>query len=678
MPSRRDAWQRAGLAAVASLAPFVFYYRYIVANRPSSLTITNDFLHLSYRYKVFLLDTLASGNVRFWSPGEGAGFPLFSSPFVQFFYPLNLPLALYYRVAGGYSVVDHQTFTVLGIAVFSLGLFLWLETLVPSRRSVLFATVLVGLSWKLGEILRFPNAVHTAAWIPWILYAVTAITGDPKHKKGRITLFVSCVMLLTAGYPYYVYYCLFLVVPWVLLLLATRTRRVLMSGEHVLDIRRLLVTLVIAPAAALALCAPYLRKMSELLEETTDRGGGNYAYSTAYEFTFSDTVGSLVFPPAAQAEGWYYFSILGVLLIAAFAVGVVREQDKRDQRLLVIAAVWFGLLSYITYQDESVLFEFLWHYLPGFSKLRVWGRMGIILLPIIALVLARGHQYCETLRGRRAVVVALGVIVTAVLINGVQRWLLSEQLFDPYWNNGFAHLHGRESQFLRFTWIAALSLATPLLMMARRPAASARVLTGVTAVWLLVGLSDIRAGGGSEQWARDAAEVEGEEIRMVRDYEEVFAASFSEPRVQKRTALTYPSLNVGVVPNWYFERYTTFLKKHRRNGNFGRFMGIKDGQRIYVTQALDRGASLERFLADADRARGTAKATVKAYDGDVLDLAVSAQKPVYVSFIDNWNEDWRVLVDGRDAKMERPFGTFKGVRVEAGEHRVRFEYVPFF
>jgi hypothetical protein len=87
--------------------------------------------------------TLTSGNVRFWSPGERAEFPLFASPFVQFFYPLNLPLALYYRVAGGYSVVD-----------------------------------------------------------------------------------------------------------------------------------------------------------------PTDRGGGNYAYSTEYEFTFSDTVGSLAFPPAAQAEGW--------------------------------------------------------------------------------------------------------------------------------------------------------------------------------------------------------------------------------------------------------------------------------------------------------------------------------------------------------------------------------------
>lgn len=293
--------------------------------------------------------TLASGNVRFWSPGEGAGFPLFSSPFVQFFYPLNLPLALYYRVAGGYSVVDHQRFTVLGIAVFSVGLFLWLDSLVPSRRSALF---------------------------------------------------VSCVMLLTARYPYYVYYCLFLVVPWVLLLIATRTRRVLISGEHVLDMRRLLVTLVITPAAALTLCVPYLRKMSQLLKETTDRGGGNYAYSTEYEFTFSDTVGSLVFPPAAQSEGWYYFSILGVLLIAAFAIGVIREEDKRDQRLLVIAVVWFGLLSYITYQDESVLFYFLWRYLPGFSQLRVWGRMGIILLPIIALVLARGHRHYETLRGR--------------------------------------------------------------------------------------------------------------------------------------------------------------------------------------------------------------------------------------------------------------------------------------
>ena len=48
----------------------------------------------------------------------------------------------------------------------------------------------------------------------------------------------------------------------------------------------------------------------------------------------------------------------------------------------------------------------------------------------------------------------------------------------------------------------------------------------------------------------------------------------------------------------------------------------------------------------------------------------------FVTFVDNWDPDWRVLVDGAPTAIGTAFGTFKAVAVPAGVHRVVFEYVP--
>jgi uncharacterized membrane protein YfhO len=37
---------------------------------------------------------------------------------------------------------------------------------------------------------------------------------------------------------------------------------------------------------------------------------------------------------------------------------------------------------------------------------------------------------------------------------------------------------------------------------------------------------------------------------------------------------------------------------------------------------------------------------------------------------------WTVSVDGKDAALLEPFGTFRGVVVDAGSHRLDFRYRP--
>ena len=83
------------------LWPFAFFFRYVIPNQTYSRFIGNDFIDLYYLPKVYLLDKLSSFDFPFWSPSEAAGYPFHSSPFNQAFYPLNLILAVLYRLLGG-------------------------------------------------------------------------------------------------------------------------------------------------------------------------------------------------------------------------------------------------------------------------------------------------------------------------------------------------------------------------------------------------------------------------------------------------------------------------------------------------------------------------------------------------------------------------------------------------
>ena len=48
-----------------------------------------------------------------------------------------------------------------------------------------------------------------------------------------------------------------------------------------------------------------------------------------------------------------------------------------------------------------------------------------------------------------------------------------------------------------------------------------------------------------------------------------------------------------------------------------------------------------------------------------------------MSFIDNWDPDWRATLNGKPVPVEQAFGTFKAVHIpDAGDGVVVFEYVP--
>ena len=157
---------------------------------------------------------------------EGAGYAFFSGPFTQTLYPLNLPLMAYYEWRGGYSQFDHQFFAIAGLGIYAIGLYLWLRRLESNSRAVFVAVLVSVVSFTLTELLRCPNAVHSAAWVPWILWGLTLTRFRRHHLRGPLVVCASSIMLVTAGYPYFSYYLIFLLPPYIVVALAASGRRV--------------------------------------------------------------------------------------------------------------------------------------------------------------------------------------------------------------------------------------------------------------------------------------------------------------------------------------------------------------------------------------------------------------------------------------------------------------------
>jgi hypothetical protein len=664
--------------------PFVYLHSLVFVIDGRYRALSNDFIDLYYKYKVYLLDNLANFHFPLWSPAEAAGYPFYSNPFTQAFYPFNVPLALIYKILGGYIPFDHQIFTILGVSIFALGLFMWLRLLNANLRAAVFAAIVMSVSFKVTEILRFPNAVHSAAWYPWILYALTRLILHRSAKEALISGVLLCLFLIclcAGGYPYYVYYAAFLFVPYLLALFVRPLRQRLISAQLVCW-KRAITVLILAGLVTGIICAPYLLATKHLMDQTTDRGGKNYEYSASYPFSFEDTVGSLVYPPAAQAEGWYFFSITALLMIVLYLLGNQADTGESWSKIFFIG--WIALISYTSYGRQSYLFDLLWKYMPGFSSLRAWGRLNIILVPIIAWLLSLAYASFETIisgsntsqtrkQPPHKKWIPLGILILGYsVILAVQIYLYQNEIYDRYWFLYFRQVSGNDVLFITYG-IAAFTALFLLLAVSRW-----NPVTSVGRSLVLVGLVLVAAlemeHVGTRTWTIENQQPQ-KHVRL--DVAKLDEVSFFHRRIAEYGTISLgANFSVGTVRNWYFNRYVSFLKKTQNEPAAQELLlGVETGQKVFFSQAIEY-ASISEFLKDAMRYPQTGR--LLFYNGDQLRWEIDAPIEGYLSFIDNWDNGWKAFVDSKPAKIDLLFGTFKSVRIPAGLHHVRISYQPGF
>lgn len=684
--------------------PFIYLFLYYIPVYPFPFGIDNDFTVLYYNYKVYLLDKLSNFNFPLWSPSEGCGYPFFSNPFTQSFYPLNIPLALFYKIFSGYSKVDHQVFTILGISIFSLGLFYWLRSLKIDQRSSAVAAIIMGLSFKITEILRFPNAIHTMAWFPWILYGITILAKDQKFLKPFLIISICFLMSLTAGYVYYVYYSLFLFIPYSIVLFFKGGRRIFYGKKDEPDFSWIKTARILCISFLLPviIISPYLFKMFQLLSQTTDRSGHSVAFSAHSEFSFSDSIGSLIYPPSANPEGWYYFGIIGVLIIILYITHSFSKSWKNnfDLWLISILVLWIILITAISYGQNSILFRLMWKIFPGFSYLRVWARINIILVPLWALLLAKSIFFFSRLarcsfknmKVNYPKVISI-ITISFILIFFIQVSLYYGGIFSGYWYkyiNTTAKFPGTLRMVMDF-WFMLMGLVSFLflfILFYRKGKITAFQVKLVRYAFLFVVLISAldTFPTGSQQWIKRKLN-----HRTRLDIDKCNIKSFQTNRVYLETTIRLDSVfSTGYVENWYFKKYIDFLNdnlmtydkiksKVIKDPDMNLFLGCTNGKKIYFTKT-NSFLSVRDFIADSQESERRASFTfsISKYTGDELIMSIHSDANGWLSFVDNYDQDWYASINGSSMGIRLLFNTFKIIPVPKGDHTIQFRYHPSF
>jgi hypothetical protein len=262
--------------SIAALFPLVFLLPYVTTFAGHNVTLGNDFGPFYFVYKNYLLDFCRTGISRSGHPWKERGSP-FSRPVDTISLSTQYPAGNTISAEPGVYTPEHQVYTVTAICWFSLGLYIWLRSLKVEKRFAVFAAVNMAVSYKMVELIRFPNAAHEAAWYPWILLSLTMMAKSTDWRslwKWSALLAFSLICLFTAGYPYYVYYLPFLAGPYLMFMLVPRIRSAIFGIDR-MDWRRFLTGFLLACIIAVLICGPYLLNMrTDHHANTSGRAGG--------------------------------------------------------------------------------------------------------------------------------------------------------------------------------------------------------------------------------------------------------------------------------------------------------------------------------------------------------------------------------------------------------------------
>jgi hypothetical protein len=636
-----------GRVIAALVAFLLLYLSPFLLQNGAQYKIGNDFQIVYANYATYSVDAARAGFSPLWNPSEACGYPLLTNPFTAFFYPGRL---LTFILAAGsplYSWYHHQWYMVLGVCWLAVGTYVWLRSRGIERAAAVFAAGAIAIGFRVADIYRLPNAVHAAAWMPWILYAYDRWL-ERRVATGFLLGAFSLFCLATAGYPYYAVYAMPLLGSYILLRIA--------EGAGVLRASVAAASMTV-PVAFLVL--PYYSGMSRMLARTVDRSGGNYQYSTTHAWSYVDLLGGLFFPPSAMSEGWLYCGLVPLLIVLVWA-SVRRPLPKS---LLWIAGLTFGV-QLIAAGGDSFIFPAFWSFVPGMDTLRIWPRMTTILLFPLALLIGLAYDGLVSARiPDRLVQRAIWCI--AIVVAALQILLWTTKSYASYTLLYFPRLLSPVS-FVIATFVGAVFLTVWAFQRSRAH-------LGWAFVALLVTASDTGTYG-LKLWR----EYIGVPIPSASlDLPGYYSHFFTIPRTAGFGMVIPYAPTSGVIENWHYKTYAGFVQRYSKQPGFSELTG-SHGQKLFFSSTLHAPpAQFAQWWQNAQKTSAVATVYPNAsYNGNVLRVSYATPEPAYLIFVDNIDPDWRAYVNGAPAKLEASFGTFKAVRVPAGKGTVVFAYTP--
>ncbi len=684
-----------------------------------------------YPWREYAFDVLRSGHLPYWNPYSGAGAPLLANYQSALLYPFNW-FGLFLPLAWSMSVT-----AVLHLFIAGWGMWAFTGQLgVPAVGRGMSALAFAFTGYLVARLGTYPT-VFTAAWMPWMMWAVLKIMGDTRRQYiGWLAVFTALQLL--AGHAQTTWYSMLLVglfsAYW--------------GVTHRVRWQRMAV-LALAVVLGAGVASAQLLPTAELLAQSQRSSGVDYEKTMNFSYQpqrtmnfFSANVfgtpgdGSYSTPGGAFFEDAVYIGFTPLLSAFAAIITWAWGKLRRHNRPAFFATVPFWLVIVVVafvlaLGRYSPLFPFLYEHIPTFSMFQapvrwhIWTVFGLSVLAGIGTGMwTRGHW---VLFGTR---LATAAGIGAALLALVAFPFLPPELVQ---NRAIAPL------ILAVVVTGTLGAAAGVLTLAQpQDKSSSRYPWWMLAVWIVIAVDLSYAAWGLNPTAPSSFydPIENTTAATVRAYwpdrietnlkfEDGGYLQFYDYRITLNRLADYraselPNLNmldrIPLLNNFEplligsFMRYTTLVERYpaQRDNLLGAagvgYVYDEQGQRVELNAAAQRAWFVDTACWHNDR-EGVEQALIDNWDaGSVVhllgegDCAVSAadvQTNSVESLTDNANslvlnttvdhDSWLVLadsyypgwsaqVDGQPAGIVPANGMFRAVRVPAGAAEVRFDY----
>lgn len=95
-----------------------------------------------------------------------------------------------------------------------------------------------------------------------------------------------------------------------------------------------------------------------------------------------------------------------------------------------------------------------------------------------------------------------------------------------------------------------------------------------------------------------------------------------------------------------------------------------DAHQTTIIEATENALQLE------STSKGVQPATVSRKDGQTILIETQSPKNAFLIFTDTYYSGWHGYIDGKEVPIYRANVNFRAIKVPAGHHQIRFEYVP--
>lgn len=684
--------------------PYIFFFPYTF----DIIAVGNDFDLIYYSYKRYIAEMLSAGIIPLWDPTTGAGFSLIFNPFAQYFYIPGWINYLIHIVSNNLSLYSYVIYTIFSFSIFSLGIFNWLRSLKIDYSIALLSSLIIICNLKVGELIRFPNAAHAAAWFPWILYGINLIN-EKKIQKGNIIIFFSNLFLLTAGYPYFIIYSVFLLIPYSLFVpfISSNLKKIIKDCTFFfIYLKNLFFSFGLSYLIAL----PWLLEVRTFTKNLVDRTEKNWDFATEHTFYWKDTIGSWLYPPSSSTEGWYYSGIV----ITLITITCLLSSRFFKNKLICFSLIFIILISYFSWGKHSYLFEFFWNYVPLIDSLRTWPRINIIIVPFIYLIFSICLQnLLINFKFEKSLSLNKNYIKNAIFIFLIlfiiQFYFYYSDFYNKeywgYWQKlrfdelktvdilffkQYVNLYDGEI-YLIFNFISFICFFIFL----KKKNIITNSKNFFLSIFLLVIFEVFLLSNfqwGLKNW-KSSISVENEPLKKLQD---AFISSNIIQTVKgnqyfrdnRRFNINYPD-NYGYnnhAKNFmnYFERYNGEIRKNILKEDIElvyQFYGVSiHPDKFFISSSINYN-DIVLFMKDANSFVASndfrKNILIEKYDGNTVELEIFVSKPGWLSFINNWDKHWKAELNGKKTTIYKLLGSYQSIKVDKGYSKIKFQYKPW-